>query len=51
MKKRKKYTAEFKREAVRLAETSGRTQAHRLLNLSDLKDLIDAVALRLLQHQ
>jgi transposase len=27
MKKRKKYTAEFKREAVRLYETSGKTQA------------------------
>jgi transposase len=27
MKKRKKYTAEFKREAVRLSETSGKTQA------------------------
>ena len=27
MKKRKKYTAEFKRETVRLYETSGKTQA------------------------
>lgn len=27
MKRRKKYTAEFKREAVRLYETSGKTQA------------------------
>ena len=27
MKKRKQYTAEFKREAVRLYETSGKTQA------------------------
>jgi transposase len=27
MKERKKYTAEFKREAVRLCETSGKTQA------------------------
>ncbi len=27
MKKRKKYTAEFKQEAIRLYETSGKTQA------------------------
>ena len=27
MKKRKTYTAEFKREAVRLAETSGKSQS------------------------